>query len=575
MTDEGYIPDNSPVKKTAPYIIAATALACFFITIFCLLEDINIIYPHLYYIPIILTALFYPKKGTAFAALIGVIYIFTTFVITEGNPSIIVENLIRVIVFIGIAAVVSAIAFLLREDNLKYKNLMDSSGAASAVLDNKGRIIHVNATFESITGYSLKELKRENWVSIFANEYRGIALMLYKDSIEGKRASRYNEDLIVKSKTGNESYVLATIKHIPELEITLISLVDITEKKKIEKIVAVQKERYKKLFQQSIDGIVIHNSEGRIFNANSEALKIFGMNLRDLKNTSLLSIIPEEFHERFKNAINNEIKKGQTYGIEAWIEPERRDHIDLEIRSTIVDEKTNVILSIIRDITTRKKNEKALEMASKKLNLLSSITRHDILNHIMVARINLEFALEDEKDEDVKEFISKSTTAIDTIQRQIEFSRDYQDMGGNPPKWHNLEEIVGSGTKSQHLPPGITVLKKIKGVKIFADPMLEKVISNLIGNTIMHGGDVSTISISIEEGEQNYHLIYEDNGKGIPEKDKMKIFRPGFGRNQGFGLYLVAEILSITGASITEKGSENKGVRFEMLFPKQDVRFSD
>ena len=573
MSDTGYIPDTNPLRDLAPFLIIATTFACIFLTFYCLYEEIYIIYPHLYYIPIILTSLFYPKKGTAYAILLSIIFLFATFVISESNQSLFLDNLIRVFVFVGIAAITSKIAILLKEDNLKYKNLMDSSGAAYAVLDNKGKIVHINRDFESITGRSLRELKRMGWTFIFDNECREIALTLYHNSLKGGSKGGYKDDLVVKSRTGEEYFVLATIRHIPELGITLISLVDITGKKKVEKMVAVQKERYKKLFQQSIDGIFIHSTEGRIYNANAEAIRIAGKDLGELKSTSLKSVISEDLHNEFYKALREDLEGGNVFTSEIRIESPAGGHIDLDLRSVMVDKDTKVIQTITRDITQKKKNEKSLEIALKKLNLLSSITRHDILNHIMVAKMNLEFAGEDISEESVRTFLDKSALAIDTIQHQIEFSRDYQEMGGKPPKWHNLEKVVESCIESQNLPQEIQVDSHVEDIEIFADPMFEKVICNLIGNTIMHGKNVSKISIYVKDENGFFNLIYEDNGIGIPEKDKNTIFKPGFGKNQGFGLYLVSEILSITGAKIKETGLESSGARFEIRFPKTDIHF--
>jgi PAS domain S-box-containing protein len=573
MSDTGYIPDTNPLRNLAPILIIATTIACIFLTVYCLYEDINIIYPHLFYIPILLTSLFYPKKGTAYAILLSMIFLFATFVISESNQGLLFENLIRVIVFVGIAAITSRISILLKEDNLKYKNLMDSSGAASAVLDNKGKIVHINHDFERITGRSLRELKRMGWTSIFDNQYREIASMLYHNSVKGGSKGGYKDDLVVVSRTGEEYFVLATIRHIPELSITLISLVDITEKKKIEKMIAVQKERYKKLFQQSIDGIFIHSTEGRIYNANAEALRIAGMNLEEIKNCNLKNVVSEKFHNEFYRALTEDLEEGNVFNSEIRIQSPIGEHIDLDLRSVMVDKDTKVIQTITRDITQRKNSEKSLEIALKKLNLLSSITSHDIRNHIMVAKMNLEFAKEDISDNSVRTFLNKSALAIDTIQHQIEFSRDYQEMGGKPPRWHKLEKVIGFCIESQNLPQKIQVESHAEDVEIFADPMFEKVICNLIGNTTMHGKNVNRISIYVKKQNESFNLIYEDNGTGIPEKDKRTIFKPGFGKNQGFGLYLVSEILSITGATIKETGTEGSGARFEISFPKTDLRF--
>ncbi len=60
---------------------------------------------------------------------------------------------------------------------------------------------------------------------------------------------------------------------------------------------------------------------------------------------------------------------------------------------------------------------------------------------------------------------------------------------------------------------------------------------------------------------------------GIPEDEKDRILKAGYGNNKGFGLYPVSEILSINRASITECGAEGKGATFEISFPKKGCQF--
>jgi signal transduction histidine kinase len=67
---------------------------------------------------------------------------------------------------------------------------------------------------------------------------------------------------------------------------------------------------------------------------------------------------------------------------------------------------------------------------------------------------------------------------------------------------------------------------------------------------------------------QNLVLVFEDNGVGIPSSEKEMIFERGYGKNTGFGLFLIREILSITGLSIKENGIPGKGVRFEITVPQ-------
>ena len=77
----------------------------------------------------------------------------------------------------------------------------------------------------------------------------------------------------------------------------------------------------------------------------------------------------------------------------------------------------------------------------------------------------------------------------------------------------------------------------------------------------------------MQSGEGDIAIVYEDDGVGMRETDKEKIFTKGFGTNTGFGLFLSREILSITGLIIKESGVYGKGVRFEILVPKGKFRF--
>ena len=68
------------------------------------------------------------------------------------------------------------------------------------------------------------------------------------------------------------------------------------------------------------------------------------------------------------------------------------------------------------------------------------------------------------------------------------------------------------------------------------------------------------------------HIVWEDNGIGIAEKEKELIFERGYGKNTGLGLFLVREILSITGIRILENGVFGEGARFEMIVPNEGWR---
>jgi len=103
--------------------------------------------------------------------------------------------------------------------------------------------------------------------------------------------------------------------------------------------------------------------------------------------------------------------------------------------------------------------------------------------------------------------------------------------------------------------------------------MLEKVFYNLFDNAQRHGERVTEIAIRCERAPDGIIIIVEDNGVGIAAGEKEKIFERGFGKNTGLGLFLVQEILSITGITIRETGIPGEGARFEIAVPKAGCRF--
>ncbi|MCG7844905.1 MAG: ATP-binding protein [Methanomassiliicoccales archaeon] len=64
-----------------------------------------------------------------------------------------------------------------------------------------------------------------------------------------------------------------------------------------------------------------------------------------------------------------------------------------------------------------------------------------------------------------------------------------------------------------------------------------------------------------------YSIVYEDDGVGVNENEKEKIFQKGYGKDSGMGLYLCVQILNITGLRIRENGEYLKGARFEINVP--------
>jgi PAS domain S-box-containing protein len=241
---------------------------------------------------------------------------------------------------------------------------------------------------------------------------------------------------------------------------------------------------------------------------------------------------------------------------------------------TVYSMEKNYFTAIFDDFTDKKRIEEALQQVNKKLNLLSSITRHDINNKLITLDGFIELLhqkMPGLSDEIMFNRISETSRQIAGM---IRFTKDYEKIGINAPAWQDLNDLVNIAEKSA-TPGQVTLTNELPaGTEVFADPLIIKVFFNLIENALRHGGKITTIRFTLEARNGDRVIICEDDGYGIRNELKEKIFERGFGKNTGFGLFISREILDITGLTIRETGEAGKGARFEITVPERQFRFT-
>ena len=222
--------------------------------------------------------------------------------------------------------------------------------------------------------------------------------------------------------------------------------------------------------------------------------------------------------------------------------------------------------AIVRDITERKRTEQSLQIANKKLGLLTDITRHDIMNKMTVLTGYLDLISCYPHEPTFSSHMKKIYGTISTIISQIEFTRIYKNLGTADPVWQNID--LAFQNACSHIDTGtILITSHAKEWEIYADPLFGRVLYNLVDNAMKYGMTLTGIRLSVTETPDGLMVIFEDDGVGIPCQEKERIFLKGMGKNTGLGLFLAREILSITGISIRETGQEGTGARFEMTIP--------
>jgi signal transduction histidine kinase len=226
---------------------------------------------------------------------------------------------------------------------------------------------------------------------------------------------------------------------------------------------------------------------------------------------------------------------------------------------------------LVKEIDERRKVENALHQINAKLNLVSSIARHDILNRLTVIYGIISLLQQGISDPKFAGYLKKAEESAIAIKRQIEFTRDYKNMGLEKADWQDVKDSLRQSCENVDL-KGVNLEIFSDNLEIFADPWLGKVFSNLIDNTLRYAEHVTKISVFFRESENGLDLFFEDNGVGIPFDEKEKIFERGYGKNIGYGLFMAREILAITELTIRETGEPGKGARYEIHVPKRYYR---
>jgi len=327
---------------------------------------------------------------------------------------------------------------------------------------------------------------------------------------------------------------------------------------------------HEQILENMSDGVIVVDMQGRIISLNTPAGRFLDRPVKTVIGISITDVIPSA-------APGGSGGNGSPVPIEQIHEMERevagrKQYFELRylpLHSRGNESKGRVIM--VRDITNQKVAEIALNAARKKLGLLSSITRHDILNQVTALLLNIECAHEQNTDPDLKVWLEKQEAAVTTIQHQIEFARDYESLGVNPPKWINIRQSYYDLLPLMEK-QGISFDIGKEEFEVFGDPLLERVSFKLMDNSIRYGGHVTAIRVRFGKTPEGLVISHEDNGTGIAYADKEKIFRRGGDGDNGLGLFLVSEVLGITGMSIRECGEPGKGVRFEVHIPPGQFR---
>jgi PAS domain S-box-containing protein len=468
----------------------------------------------------------------------------------------------------------------LRENQSLMRSIIEASTIGMALCDYNGRPMFTNQAAQKLFGYTNEEL-RSLRPPQFVHPDDVWNDQTQMESLQRGELDHYEVTKRYIRKDGAQfigRLKVSVVKSDPSGERMYLRMVeDITTEVQAQEAIWQAEQRSRHIIEGATELVLTLDLAGRITSMNKATEIFLGWSSAEVMFTNIFEYLPPESAPIGRKAMMAKML-GETDHTNYEIEVRRRDGQSrvLEVNSAIMQENGRFIgvQVIARDVTQRVKAEEAMRIANRKISLLGDVTRHDVLNMVSVLSSYMQFAEKYNVDEKVANYLKKAHHAMDHIQEQMVFTRQYQALGLAQPAWFRIGEVWNTAIDETDL-QGAQFGSDLGGLELFSDPMIGSVIKNLIDNSIKHGGNVTFVSLSYELTDEGARVVYEDDGKGISDLEKERIFDWGHKGRSGHGLHFIREILHITGLEIKETGKPGNGARFEITAPVGKFRFQE
>jgi len=490
----------------------------------------------------------------------------------------------------------------LRVSEQHFRAAFDSAPVGMGLLSPEGKYFKVNQALCDILGYTQKELSRTFWTDLtYPNDITISEKQIQE--LEVNAQTPLIEKRYVR-KDGNIVWALVSAAAIrdPEnhLYYYLIQILDITRRKKAMEEMEESEKRYRMLFDNAADPIIVYNFDGAVLDANQGACRHLGYSREEVLKLNIADICcPDEVSE-FIEKLKGLGKSGRLV-FETRCMHKNGHPIPVEVgMSEIEYAHKKAVLIIVRDIRERKQSEKLqlqLQQAQKMeaIGTLAGGIAHDFNNILFPIIGYTEMAMYDLPEggrprQQLEQVLEATTRAKDLVQQILTFSRK-QEEELKPVK---IQAIVKETLKlcRATFPSTIEIRKQIypECGPVMGDPTrIHQIIMNLCTNAYQAMGDsggileIKLTETTLEEKDIIHrhvnllpgpyvHLSVRDTGYGIKPDVLTKIFEPYFttkapGEGTGLGLAVTQSIVKNLNGDISVNSTLGEGTIFHVFLP--------
>ncbi len=492
----------------------------------------------------------------------------------------------------------------LKDSEEWFRIIFDNAPDGLYLSDLKGNFVDGNKAAEKLLGYTKEELIGKNFLklNILQNDQISRATeTLLKDS---RTESTGPGELTLIRKDGSK--ILVEVRTFPikfkERNLVLGIARDITKRKIMEETLEASEEKYRRLYENSPNSLILTNKNGIILDCNSETKKIFGYEKEEMIGVSYpkLGIISSKYITLFKKRLLD-FEQGKTLKpIEIQVTKKNGTTIWVNYQSSMFKLGNDIYIeSICQDITEKKKAEKLIQEEIEILKDLDKVRKdlitrasHELKTPLTSIGGATELFLNfytDHFDDEVRsliEIIDKGGKRLKSfIEDLLDVSRIESNNLESKKQKANIVIIIKGciddvnyliSEREQTLNHDFKedLYVKVDIIRI------EQVILNILSNAIKNTPPKGTISIELKKLDGFVEIKVSDTGVGFTEEEKIKIFKR-FGKierfeedldvdigGSGLGLYISKELVELHEGTIwLESEGRNKGTTVYINLP--------
>jgi PAS domain S-box-containing protein len=334
-------------------------------------------------------------------------------------------------------------------------------------------------------------------------------------------------------------------------------------------------KRYRELADSLPEIVFETDDKGILTFVNKKGQEILGYTNSIQKQRSIFEFFTPEDKQKAITNVQERLQGQKSTGTEyKLITTDGTKLPVLAFSEQITKDGKQGLRGIVVNLTELKNAERKLAISNEKLRVSGSLTRHDIRNKLSII-ISYAYLLKKKypNNSDIIETLEKMEQAVRDSAKLFDFAKFYEQLGSEELGRINVEKAINDAIVLFPNIQGITILNECHDLTLIADSLLSQIFYNLIDNTLKHGKKATQIRIHYEKNRTT-KLFYEDNGIGILDANKPKLFLETFstGQGSGLGLKLIRRLVDFYGWNITEEGKPGKGVKIVISIPQTEEK---